>query len=178
MDLRYAGNPSNVKLVIDTTECFMPRSTDNDVQRQMYSGKKKRHTLKYEVAVNRRYGFICWIAGSFLGPTHDLTCSKTTGLLNSEHLLHPNEKVLGDKAYVGAPRFITPIKNPIQQWQHLLNQIISAERIIVEHSIGRLKSWNCLRHTWRQDVILHSVVFHTICCITNLDMLLHPVHSQ
>ncbi len=40
---------------------------------------------------------------------HDMKCTRTTGLLDHQNLLDASEQVLGDKAYVSDPLFITPI---------------------------------------------------------------------
>ena len=77
-----------------------------------YSGKKKRHTIKYEVslvelvkqirfqtqnsqvAVRITDGIIVWVAGPCPGSAHDLTMYQTFGL--KEQLI-PGELLIGDK---------------------------------------------------------------------------------
>ncbi len=100
---------------------------DNVVQKQFYSGNKKWHTLKYEVAVNRRYGFICWVAGAYVRPMHNMKCTRITGLLAHHNLLDASEQILSDKAYVGDSLFVTPIKNPSTKLEHAFNMLITKE---------------------------------------------------
>jgi len=53
----------NTFSIVDCTECLIFRSTDDATQRMFYSGKKKTHTLKYEVVVRICDGMIIWVNG-------------------------------------------------------------------------------------------------------------------
>ena len=57
--------------IVDVTECPIERPFLNEWE--FFSGKKRRHTLKYEIAVHIQTGRIVWIAGPFRGSVHDLT---------------------------------------------------------------------------------------------------------
>lgn len=41
-----------VTCIVDTTECYIQRPGDQDVQQDYYSGYKKSHTLKYSVIIS------------------------------------------------------------------------------------------------------------------------------
>jgi len=98
------------KLLVDVTPVFIERPCSNAVQRRFYSGKYKRHCVKYECAVRASDGLICWVSPMFRGPVHDITIFRRSGLL--AHLL-PGECMLADKAYVAgdlAHVMFTPYK--------------------------------------------------------------------
>ena len=72
-----------LNLIVDGTECRIQRPSMDSVQRLFYSGKKKCHTIKYEVAVNKANGHFCWVNGPFPGSVHDITMLRLGGLLNA-----------------------------------------------------------------------------------------------
>jgi hypothetical protein len=53
----------NVFAIVDGTECPIERPCDDNLQKNFYSGKKKKHTIKYEVAVRITDGQLVWRAG-------------------------------------------------------------------------------------------------------------------
>jgi Helix-turn-helix of DDE superfamily endonuclease/DDE superfamily endonuclease len=85
-------------VIIDTFEQRVQRRRDRQVADSYYSGKKKQHTLKSQVAVNEETGEICDVADSVLGPTADITVLKESGLLSR---LPEGVGGLGDLAYIG-----------------------------------------------------------------------------
>jgi hypothetical protein len=69
--------------------------------RSYYSGKKKQHTLKSQVAVNHDTGEICDVSVSVVGPTADISL-----LAQSELIARLPEGVglMGDLAYMGCDK--------------------------------------------------------------------------
>ena len=57
--------------MIDGTEFTMKRPHDNDVQKEYYSGKKKRHTVKSTIVINK-YGVIIYAGPVHNGKKHDM----------------------------------------------------------------------------------------------------------
>ena len=51
-------------MVVDTTECPIQRPLEPWIESSTYSGYKKRHTLKYEVAVTEETGTPVHVKGS------------------------------------------------------------------------------------------------------------------
>jgi len=121
-----------------------------------YSGKKKQHTRKTQVAVDEETGAFVDIPDSVPGPTADLTVLKDSGLLGR---LPPDIGGLGDKAYVGGDTLVpgvavaTPRRKPRKQPRPpedvAFNTAFARRRIIVEHSIGRLRRFQALSQTDR-----------------------------
>jgi DDE superfamily endonuclease/Helix-turn-helix of DDE superfamily endonuclease len=85
-------------VIIDTFEQRVQRPRDQEEADRHYSGKKKQHTLKSQVAIDGQTGKIVDIPASVCGPTSDLTVLRASGLLDR---LDPDVGALGDLAYVG-----------------------------------------------------------------------------
>ncbi len=126
-----------------------------------YSGKKKRHTIKSQLTVNRHSGEIVDIAESVPGPTADITLLKESGLLPR---LGEGVGAEGDLAYVGIdkahPKGLgnTPRRKPRGADKHrargqdqeqspedkAYNTAFAKSRIIVEHTIGRARRYQAV----------------------------------
>ncbi len=60
-------------MTLDVTECFIERPLNNIIQRLYYSGKTRKHTIKYEIGIQLQTGKIVWLSGGVPGSVHDLT---------------------------------------------------------------------------------------------------------
>lgn len=158
-----------VNIIIDGTDCPIQCPLDNNIQRLFYSGKHKKHTIKYEIGVHKNTGNLVWISGGLPGSIHDLTMSR---IGNTRSHLFPFEYILADKAYIGEDQYITPIRSPQTPEEEIYNRILNEHRVKVEHGIGRLKFFNCLSHKWRHNILLHPIVFNLLCNVVNVDMLI------
>jgi hypothetical protein len=144
----------DVAVLIDTFEQAVQRPQKR--QKRFYSGKKKRHTLKSQVAVDEETGRVVDVADSVPGPTADIKVLKRSKLLKR---LPKGVGGLGDLAYVGiadlhpeglgaAPRR-KPRGQPRSLADRRYNKAFSRRRIVVEHGIGRLRRYQALTHTDR-----------------------------
>ena len=80
-------------VVVDVTETPIERPLRR--QKQFYSGKKKRHTLKSQLVVDQESRtIICTAHGT--GRQHDFRLFQSSGVR-----LHPATEGLGDKGYQG-----------------------------------------------------------------------------
>lgn len=168
----FQGKLGTINLVLDATVCPIERPEDNYIQKLMFSGKHKKHAIKYEIAVNIITGVICWVFGGYPASAHDLTVARAGNLTSH---LEQNEHVVTDKAYIGLPEAITPIKAAKMPLSRLWNYEVSTAREIVEHVYSRIKNFQCLTQKWRHDLALHPIVFYVICNIVNIDMHFYPV---
>lgn len=122
-----------------------------------YSGKKKHHTLKSQVALNSQDGTFVAVAGSVPGATADFKLLTHSGLLDT---LPAGVGAWGDLAYVGLaaqhPQGLgaTPRRKPRGRQRppedKLYNQAFARERVRVEHGIGCLRRYQCLSQVDRQ----------------------------
>lgn len=87
------GHEVPAVVVVDVTETPIERPKHR--QKQFYSGKKKRHTLKSQVVVDQQSRtIICTAHGK--GRRHDFWLWNVSGVR-----LHPSTQGLGDKGYQG-----------------------------------------------------------------------------
>jgi len=161
-------------LIVDATECPIERPSDYETQREYYSGKKKKHTVKYELGIQIETGLICWLAGGVPGRVHDLQVSRQFGLFD---MLLPGELLLADKGYIGEDLFLTPMRQPEDEAEWDTNRDLSSVRDLVENVIGRVKVFQCTQQKWRHEIDLHLVMFEVVCNLANLEMMLHPMRS-
>src|SRR5918998_6810202 len=68
-------------VIVDTFEQRVRRPRDRAEADRHYSGKKKQHTLKTQVAIDEWDGQVVDVPPSVRGPTADLTLLKESGLL-------------------------------------------------------------------------------------------------
>jgi hypothetical protein len=160
----------DVAVVIDTFEQAVQRPGKR--QKRFYSGKKKRHTVKSQVAVDEETGAIVDVARSVPGPTADIKVLEKSELLKR---LPKGVGAMGDLAYVGIadlhPQGLgatgrrKPRGRPRSLADRRYNKAFSRRRIVVEHGIGRLRRFQALTHTDR-----HFRKGHTarVCAVAGL----------
>ena len=167
------ANYPDLFAIVDATEQAVQRSSDDETQRQHYSGKKKRHTRKTQLIVNER-GEMRYLSRSTPGSLHDLKHFRCSGA--SEQI--PKEATVGgDAGYDGLGNdlpehsVITSFKarrnHPLTEEQKLLNQEFSRLRIIVENTICQLKHFKVLAHQFRHAVALYDDAFRAVVAIVN-----------
>jgi len=150
LDDLLADTPG-LAVLIDTFEQSIQRPGNPAEADAYYSGKKKRHTLKTQIAVDERDGRIVAVSASVRGPTADLTLLAASGLLER---LPSGVGAIGDLAYIGiaahhpqglgaAPRR-KPRGQPRPAADILYNQAFARRRVRVEHTIRRLRVFDAL----------------------------------
>jgi hypothetical protein len=162
----------DVAVLIDTFEQSVQRPTKR--QKRFYSGKKKRHTLKSQVAVDEVTGAIIDVAESVPGPTADSKVLKKSKLLKR---LPKGVGGMGDLAYVGMEELhpqglgAAPRRKPRGQKRSLAdrryNKAFSRRRIRVEHGIGRLRRYQALTHTDRHFRKGHTARVRAVAGLVN-----------
>jgi hypothetical protein len=138
-------------ILVDTYEQRVQRHKERDAADRWYSGKKKAHTVKTQVAVDERDGRIVDVPPSVPGPVADITLLKGSGLLPR---LPPGVGVAGDLAYVGmndlepGVRGATPRRKPRGQPRPAedvaYNTAFARRRVVVEQTIGRIRCYACV----------------------------------
>lgn len=170
LDALLAELPA-VVVIIDSFEQRVQRPRDRQAADALYSGKKKQHTLKSQLAVDEA-GRIVDVADSVRGPTADLTLLEQSGLLAR---LPPGVGGMGDLAYVGiahlhpaglaaAPRR-KPRGKPRPPEDIAYNTAFARRRIVVEHSIGRVRRFQSLSQTDRNHRRGHTA---RVCAVSGL----------
>lgn len=160
-------------VVIDSFE--QPIQRPRKRQKRFYSGKKKRHTLKSQVAVDEETGKLVAVSESVPGPTADLKLLKKSKLLRR---LPKGVGALGDLAYVGLGELhpeglgATPRRKPRGKERppedRRFNRAFSRRRIVVEHSIGRLRRYQSLTVQDRHHRRKHTARVRAVAGLVNV----------
>jgi hypothetical protein len=137
-------------LLHDGTEREIPRPLDDDLQKDNYSGKKKKHTVKNAV-ITAACCFILFVSRSFPGRIHDKTIADT------EYTIPAGYTLLQDTGYQGyrpeGVEIIQPQKKPrgkeLTEEQKSVNRQISSFRVRVEHAIGGVKRYRIVKDECR-----------------------------
>ncbi len=150
-------------VIIDTFEQVVQRPQKRVDADPYYSGKKRRHTLKSQMAVDEDSGQIVDVAASTCGPTADLTLLKQSGLLER---LPSGVGAIADLAYVSLEALhptglaATPRRKPRGQPRPAedvaFNTAFSRRRIKVEPTIGRVRRYEALSQTDRHHRTRHT----------------------
>lgn len=171
--------------IVDTSEFPIPTPPTKELRLKFY-GRKKRYALKYEYWVRLTDGRILDVRGPFPATVPDVTIYKK----GTEKNCLPNERVLGDKGYVGAFSIIHPYKVPhvskinptalLPSWKKRFNKYIRQRRVRVERVISRNKRFRILATLWRHPIEKHSQVVSVISRITNEHLIDQPLfkHKQ
>ena len=137
-------------LIVDCIEQPIQRPGTDAVQKEHYSGKKKRHTLKTEITVTAK-GRIASVSPSHPGSHHDLTVRRAGPKLRKGVHLY------GDSAYQGHDKehsnidfpYKKPKKGELTQEEKEYNRGLSGFRVRVEHAIGRMKRFRVVSDRFR-----------------------------
>jgi len=163
-------NTPGLMVLVDTFEQRVQRPSDPEEQKRWYSGKKKAHTIKVQVAVEEETGRIVDVADSVPGPTADITVLKGSAL---PARLPPGTGLMGDSAYQSLatlhPEGYSPRKKPKGQPRpaedRAYNREIARRRVKAEHSIGRLRRFEALTTRDRQHRSGHT---GRVCAVVGL----------
>jgi len=165
--------PKVKKLVIDATERQRRRPKDPEKQRQHYSGKKKRHTLKNTLVIEPRKKKILILTPTVPGSIHD-----KKDLDENEIVPNIPENIIleVDLGYKGLENeyegIIIPHKKPkkedLTKVQKRQNRKIASSRIRAEHAIGLCKRYGCLSGVYRnRREAFEDAIMLTCCGLVN-----------
>ena len=142
-----------MKAFIDATEQEIPRPKNKRRRKSYYSGKKKRHTVKTQIMVNKK-GLILHKTRHVRGRKHDYELFKDT-----HPSVPPEVETDMDLGYQGVEKDFPSLKTklPVKRKKgkelgkkdKRYNKKLSRERVIVEHSIGKMKKFNIMGNKFR-----------------------------
>jgi hypothetical protein len=130
--------------ILDGTLIPIDRVAD---QKPYYSGKHKRHGVNVQVVADPA-GRLVWASPALPGATHDLSASRTVGLIDA--LSSKDVMTFADKGYQGAGGTIrTPFKRHrhrprLSTRQKAVNRTHARIRALGERAIATLKTWKVL----------------------------------
>ena len=154
-------------VLIDVTECETERPKKK--QRQCYSGKKKKHTMKVLIVMDADSRDIICIAIS-KGKTHDFKMYKESGAHISDII-----EAVADKGFQGLqalhPNSVIPVKasknHKLTAEEKKANAKISKRRIYIEHVNRYIKRFRILSGRYRNKQKKFGLRVSLICGIYN-----------
>ena len=168
------------KAFLDATEQEIPRPKSKRKRKTHYSGKKKRHTVKTQITVNKT-GLIVHKTRHAHGSRHDYAVFKQ----HHPHL--PDNVSLGlDLGYDGVQNDYPQLNSKVPfkrrspgrgkrgfkakeltSEQEKFNQKLSKERVVVEHTISRLKKFRVMAHEFRNHLKHYDIMTDIVCGLVN-----------
>ncbi len=155
----------------DCTEQQIPRPVDNNKRKTFYSGKKKRHTVKTQLTVNNQ-GIIINKLRYKKGRRHDYDIYKENHSVISKEVVN-----VVDLGYLGIetdfPEQLISIPNrkkrnlELSREEKEYNKNHSKKRIVVEHTICRLKKYRILADIFRNKLRKHNKVSDIVAGLVN-----------
>jgi len=148
------------------------RLRDQKKQKLFYSGKKKRHTLKTQIIVNKKNKLV--VCTSFSnGKRHDFRLFRESGVN-----IHPKIKTITDTGYQGIQRWhknsLLPKKktkkNLLTQEDKKKNRELSSERVLNENVIGMIKRFKIVADRYRNRRKRFGLRFNLIAGIYNFEL--------
>ena len=173
-----------LKAFLDATEQEIPRPRGKAKRRSHYSGKRKRHTVKTQITVNKT-GLILHRSPHARGGRHDYS------LFRWRRPSLPGEVGLGvDLGYEGIrndyPELDVSLphkrRSPgrgkrgvkaelLTPEQREFNKVLASERVVVEHTISRLKKYRIMAEEFRNRLRHYDVMTDIVCGLVNLRIL-------
>jgi len=164
------------KAFIDATEQEIPRPKNAKKRKTHYSGKKKRHTVKTQLSVNEK-GLIVHKTNHARGRRHDYDIFK-----RSRPKLPEGVRPGVDLGYDGIQKdfpeldAMIPFKrrggrnkkgNQLTPEQKLFNSALSKARVVVEHTISRVKKFNIFGQEFRNRLRHYDLMTDIVSGLIN-----------
>jgi len=167
-----------LKAFIDATEQEIPRPKNKRRRKNYYSGKKKKHTVKTQIMVNKK-GLILHKTKHRNGKIHDYELFKKTG----PPPVPPDIEIGVDKGYQGIEKDYPhlKVKIPVKKKKNQelskqdkrRNKKLSKERVIVEHTISRMKKFRIMNEEFRNQLKRYDRMTSIVCGLVNFTVLSH-----
>ena len=168
------------KAFVDATEQEIPRPKNAVKRKTHYSGKRRKHTVKTQLTVNSD-GLIVHRTNHARGRRHDLD------IYVERHPTLPKEVEQDfDRGYDGVRNYFPGIRCAIPfkkrgpgrghrgekapdltPEQKAFNKELSKERVVVEHTISRLKKFNIFGQEFRNRLRLYDRMTDVVCGVIN-----------
>ena len=161
-----------MKAFLDATEQEIPRPKNKRRRKNYYSGKKKKHTVKTQIMVNKN-GLILHKTKHRNGKKHDYDLFKKTG----PPPLPPEVEIGVDLGYFGIEKDYPdlnvniPVKKPkkkeLTPKEKRYNKKQRKARVIVEHTISRMKKFQIMGQEFRNRLIRYDRMTSIVCGLVN-----------
>lgn len=165
-------------ILVDGTEQPIPRPTHKRKRTKHHSGKKKRFTIKTQIATNKN-GYIIHISPSVPGRMRDYKLFKQSIL---PKIVPKESRLYGDSGYQGIRKdfpdlqSIIPYKRAknhkeLTRSEKIHNTKQRKVRVRAEHTLSRLKKYAVLVQPFRHSLQNYNSAFRFIANLANFRML-------
>jgi len=161
-----------MKAFIDATEQEIPRPKNKRRRKNYYSGKKKKHTVKTQIMVNKK-GLILHKTKHRKGKQHDYDMFKKNG----PPPIPPQVELGVDLGYLGIKKDYSELNVNIPVKTSKKKELTPAEkrynkkqrkaRVIVEHTIGRMKKFQIMGQEFRNRLARYDRMTSIVCGLVN-----------
>lgn len=159
------------RVLIDSFETAIPRPSNQERQKRVYSGKKKRHTLKTQIITDAT-GEVLDVDAGHRGPAADKKIFEASEV-NEQF---PQATKQADLGYLGADGVETPHRKPrggqLTAAQREENRQKASVRVHVEHGIRRVKGFKIVRENYRHAIGLFPMVVSAVVGLVHLNRIL------
>jgi IS5 family transposase len=166
--------PDLKEVIVDATEQAVQRPSKKRVQKKHYSRKKKRHTRKTQLTTLPN-GMIAHLSKSVPGSVHDYKLFHRSGV---DRVVPAEYGLRVDKGYQGIkrgyehrevqiPRRASKL-HPLTPVQKRENRRLASQRVVVEHTIARIKKYGVIGQTFRHRITEYDPVMRVVCGLVNL----------
>ncbi len=166
--------PDIDEILADCTEQKIPRPEKKAKRNKHHSGKKKSFTIKTQIATNRQ-GLIVNIGKPTAGRQHDYKIFRASNL---PKIIPRNATLYMDSGYQGVQKdfpdlnTVIPHKrtrngNPLTRSQKIQNKKQRRIRVVVEHTLSKLKKFQILHQIFRNSLQNYELVFGFVANIVN-----------
>lgn len=172
------------KAFLDSTEQQIPRPKNKRRRKTHYSGKRKKHTVKTQLTVNKQ-GLIIHKTSHVKGSMHDYVLYK-----HSHPRLPDGVRLDLDLGYLGIKddfpnlNCLLPFKkkNPgrgkigvkaeeLSDEQKAFNKALATERVVVEHANSRVKKYRVFGDEFRNRLKHYDMMTDIVCGLVNFRVL-------
>jgi len=166
--------PETKEVMLDGVERPTVRSQNTKTQNKHYSGKKKRHTRKNLVLVNKKKKILL-ITPTKHGKIHDKKLSDKNMLASR---VPEDVSLIVDTGFQGVQKIhdntFIPKKKPkggyLTDDDKAWNRLISSVRIVVEHAIGGMKRFGAASHIFRNKNGMDDLFMSVCAGLWNLEL--------
>ena len=175
-------------VLVDVSEQPIYRPQDDETQKEHYSGKAKRHTMKTQYATTHD-GLILQTSTAVKGSKHDFAVFKEAVPTVPENL--PSEqkttldkkclkliKFIADSAYAGMDKIVPQHRSHVSRKRKPGKKLTTAEkeynkalaeiRIRVEHAIRRVKVFRVMGDRYRNPRKKYAIINDIVCGLVNM----------
>ncbi len=163
--------PGFIAFVDCTEQQQIPRPKDNKIWKVYYSGKKKRHTVKNQLVVNNQ-GYIIHKLGHKKGRRHDYVIYKKNRPITPKDVVN-----VFDLGYLGVekdfPEQLSALpyrkkrNQKLSQEEKDLNKSHSKRRIVIEHTICKLKKYRIMSDIFKNRLRKYDKVSDIVAGLIN-----------